>query len=104
MKVQVSQKTALARAMGRLATKNEPLREAFLALVTELDEKELAFFYEKAKKLVELYEEAGKNERSPNILKIAGRDGSYKEMELSDAQLEELKRRIEQLPDASEDL
>lgn len=104
MKVQVSQKTALARAMGRLATKNEPLREAYLSMLMELDEKELAFFYEKAKKLVELYEEAGQNERSPNILKIAGRDGSYKEMELTDSQLEELKRRIDQLPDASEDL
>lgn len=104
MKVQISQKSALAKAMGRLATKNEPMREAFLALVTELDEKELEFFYEKAKKLVELYEEARANERSPNILKIAGRDGSYKEMELTDSQLEELKRRIDQLPDASEDL
>ena len=104
MKVQVSQKKVLAKAFSRLAEKDDPKREAVLSIIMEMEDYEVDAIYEKAKRMMELYEEARKNERSPNILKIAGRDGSYKEMELSDSQLEELKRRIDQLPDASEDL
>lgn len=104
MKVQVSQKKVLAKAFSRLAEKDDPKREAVLSIIMEMEDYEVDAIYEKAKRMMELYEEARKNERSPNILKIAGRDGSYKEMELTDSQLEELKRRIDQLPDASEDL
>lgn len=39
-----------------------------------------------------------------NIIKIAGRDGSYQEHVLSDAQLSAVKAILDQLPDASDDL
>lgn len=39
-----------------------------------------------------------------NIIKIAGRDGSYQEQVLSDAQLSAIKAILDQLPDASDDL
>lgn len=39
-----------------------------------------------------------------NVLRIAGRDGSYEERVLTDEQLAALKAIIDQLPDASEDL
>ncbi len=39
-----------------------------------------------------------------NILKLAGRDGSYQERILSDQQLAALKAVLDQMPDASEDL
>lgn len=39
-----------------------------------------------------------------NIIKIAGRDGSYQEHILSDAQLSAVKAILDQLPDASDDL
>ena len=39
-----------------------------------------------------------------NILRIAGRDGSYEERVLSDEQLSALKAIIDQMPDASDDL
>lgn len=42
--------------------------------------------------------------KSMNILRIAGRDGSYEERILTDEQLAALKAIIDQLPDASEDL
>lgn len=39
-----------------------------------------------------------------NIVKLAGRDGSYLEKRLSDAQLSALKAMVEQLPDVPDDL
>ena len=39
-----------------------------------------------------------------NVLRIAGRDGSYEERILTDEQLAALKAIIDQMPDASEDL
>lgn len=39
-----------------------------------------------------------------NIVKLAGRDGSYHERVLSDSQLAAVKAMIDQLPDASDDL
>ena len=39
-----------------------------------------------------------------NILRIAGRDGSYQEKILTDEQLAAVKAIVDQLPDASEDI
>lgn len=39
-----------------------------------------------------------------NIIKIAGRDGSYEERRLTDEQLAALKAILSQMPDASDDL
>ena len=47
------------------------------------------------------------DERNPenvNIIKIAGRDGSFQERELTDEQLAALKAIIAQMPDASDNL
>lgn len=52
----------------------------------------------------------GKEEKAPtesgerNIIKIAGRDGTYKERYLSDEQLSMIKTLINQLPEVSDDL
>lgn len=48
-------------------------------------------------------EQAKKNEDS-NIIRIAGRDGSYQERRLSDEQLAALKAILDQMPDATDDL
>lgn len=39
-----------------------------------------------------------------NVIRIAGRDGSYQEKHLNDEQLAAVKAIIDQLPDASEDI
>lgn len=39
-----------------------------------------------------------------NLIKIAGRDGSFQEQYLSDAQLSAIKAILDQLPDVSDDL
>lgn len=39
-----------------------------------------------------------------NVLRIAGRDGSYRERTLTDAQLEALTAILDQMPDASNDI
>ena len=44
------------------------------------------------------------NSEKRNIIRIAGRDGSYQEHYLSDGQLDAIKSIIAQLPDASDDL
>lgn len=56
----------------------------------------------------------GKSEETPtpvsesgqhiNIVKIAGRDGSYKEKRLTDEQIKALQTIIDQMPEAPEDL
>ena len=51
----------------------------------------------------------GKNKRSSiperlNVVRIAGRDGSYEERYLTDSQLAAVKAIIDQMPDATEDL
>jgi len=53
------------------------------------------------KKLPTLISENG---QSVNIVKIAGRDGSYMEKQLGDKELQALKSFIDLLPDASDDL
>lgn len=49
---------------------------------------------------VEIKNAPTKSEGDKNIVKIAGRDGSLVERTLTDAQLDLLKKMIEQLPDA----
>ena len=44
------------------------------------------------------------NISNQNIIRIAGRNGSYEERVLSDEQLSALKAIIDQMPDASDDL
>lgn len=41
---------------------------------------------------------------SANLIRIAARNGAYKELRLTDSQIEALKAIVEQLPDASKDL
>jgi hypothetical protein len=49
---------------------------------------------------VEIKNAPAKSEGDKNTIKIAGRDGSLVERTLTDAQLDLLKKMIEQLPDA----
>ena len=44
------------------------------------------------------------NQSATNVLKIAGRDGSYEERRLTDEQLAALKAILSQMPEASDDL
>lgn len=44
------------------------------------------------------------NSKNNNIIKIAGRDGSYQERRLSDEQLAALRAILDQMPDATDDL
>lgn len=44
------------------------------------------------------------SQSATNVLKIAGRDGSYEERRLTDEQLAALKAILNQMPDASDDL
>ena len=44
------------------------------------------------------------SQSATNVLKIAGRDGSYEERRLTDEQLAALKAILAQMPDASDDL
>lgn len=50
------------------------------------------------------HEKKTPDSRKRNIVKLAGRDGSYHERVLSDSQLAAVKAMIDQLPDASDDL
>ena len=49
-------------------------------------------------------DDLNEHSRNFNIIKIAGRDGSYEERRLTDEQLAALKAILSQMPDASDDL
>ena len=46
--------------------------------------------------------EINKNNEKTHIIKIAARNGSYKELALNDEELEELQRKINSLPEATD--
>lgn len=53
---------------------------------------------------VALFDDSEESIEKCNIIKIAGRDGSYEERRLTDEQLAALKAILSQMPDASDDL
>lgn len=55
-------------------------------------------------KLEEPYSSMYRQFHEKNVIKIAGRDGSYKERTLTDEQLSALTAILDQMPDASDDL
>lgn len=59
---------------------------------------------EKNKALLSINEMEKQGSENRNLIRIAGRDGSYQEHYLSDGQLDAIKAIIAQLPDASDDL
>lgn len=59
---------------------------------------------EKNKALLSINEMEKQGSENRNLIRIAGRDGSYQEHYLSDGQLNAIKAIIAQLPDASDDL
>lgn len=59
---------------------------------------------EKNKALLSINEIEKQGSENRNLIRIAGRDGSYQVHYLSDGQLDAIKAILEQLPDASDDL
>lgn len=59
---------------------------------------------EKNKALLSINEMEKQGSENRNLIRIAGRDGSYQVHYLSDGQLDAIKAIIAQLPDASDDL
>lgn len=59
---------------------------------------------EKNKTLLSINEMEKQGSENRNLIRIAGRDGSYQVHYLSDGQLDAIKAIIAQLPDASDDL
>lgn len=59
---------------------------------------------EKNKALLSINEMEKQGSENRNLIRIAGRDGSYQEHYLSDGQLDAIKAIIAQLPDASDEL
>ena len=59
---------------------------------------------EKNKALLSINEMEKQGNENRNLIRLAGRDGSYQEHYLSDGQLDAIKAIIAQLPDASDDL
>lgn len=53
---------------------------------------------------IALFDDSEETIENCNIIKIAGRDGSYEERRLTDEQLAALKAILAQMPDASDDL
>lgn len=53
---------------------------------------------------IALFDDSEESIGNCNIIKIAGRDGSYEERRLTDEQLAALKAILAQMPDASDDL
>lgn len=79
----------------------EELPEDSMDALAELSYQAGAQFNRNMKKLPTPISESG---QSVNIVKIAGRDGSYMEKQLGDKELQTLKSFIDLLPDASDDL
>lgn len=88
--------------------RDEPdsFRKAFVAALAELSYEDWKVLERIATAVAEKAAQSEEQKPAPksNIVKMAGRDGSYQELELTDQQLADLKQRIDSLPDVPEDL
>ena len=89
-----------------LRMESEDFRRRLISVLTRLDEDEWELLESMALKLAE---ESGQKKAQANpqpgrIIKIAGRDGSLEEHALTDEDANEYMTRIDQLPDAGDDL
>ena len=82
-----------------MAAESSDFRQRLLNVLARLDTKEWELLESMALKLA-----AEATAPRPNILKIAGRDGSYQEHALTDDEKEALMKHLDSLPDASDDL
>lgn len=88
--------------------RDEPdsFRKAFVSALAELSYEDWKVLERIATAVAEKASQSEEQKPAPrsNIVKMAGRDGSYQELELTDQQLSDLKQRIDSLPDVPEDL
>lgn len=88
--------------------RDEPdsFRKAFVSALAELSYEDWKVLERIATAVAEKAAQSEEQKPAPksNIVKMAGRDGSYQELELTDQQLADLKQRIDSLPDVPEDL
>lgn len=85
----------------------ESFRLGFVASLKMIPPQGWAHLEQFIRSLVDVsHQQAEEQKPAPksNIVKMAGRDGSYQELELTDQQLADLKQRIDSLPDVPEDL
>ncbi len=82
-----------------MAAESSDFRQRLLAVLAKLDTKEWELLEAMALKLA-----AEATAQRPNILKIAGRDGSYQEHAMTDDETEALKDRLNDLPGPPDDL
>ena len=82
-----------------MAAESSDFRQRLLNVLARLDTKEWELLESMALKLA-----AEATAPRPNILKIAGRDGSYQEHALTDDEKEAFMKHLDSLPDASDDL
>lgn len=85
----------------------ESFRLGFVATLKDIPPQGWAHLEQFIRSLLDVsHQQAEEQKPAPksNIVKMAGRDGSYQELELTDQQLADLKQRIDSLPDVPEDL
>lgn len=82
-----------------MAAESTDFRQRLLNVLARLDTKEWELLEAMALKLA-----AEATAPRPNILKIAGRDGSYQEHALTDDERDAFMKQLDSLPDASDDL
>lgn len=100
MRQPISRNTAIKEFVDdAMAAESSDFRQRLLAVLAKLDIKEWELLEAMALKLA-----AEATAQRPNILKIAGRDGSYQEHAMTDDETEVLKDRLNDLPGPPDDL
>ena len=104
MKRSTSRDEEIERFMNSiLGSEEEDFRRRLINVLCRLDEKEWELLESMALKLAdEVIPESPKSGKK--IIKIAGRDGSMEELALTDEDENEYLERIDQFPDATDDL
>ncbi len=82
-----------------MKAESSDFRQRLLAVLAKLDTKEWELLEAMALKLA-----AEATAPKPYKLKIAGRDGSYQELDMTDDEKEAFMKKVDSLPDASDDL
>lgn len=86
-----------------LHMESEDFRRRLVNVLTRLDEKEWELLESMALKLADETKSTAP-EKKTRVIKIAGRDGSMEELALTDEDENEYLNRIDQYPDATDDL
>lgn len=96
----ISRNTAIKKFVDdAMAAESTDFRQRLLNVLARLDTKEWELLEAMALKLA-----AEATAPKPYKLKIAGRDGSYQELDMTDDEKEAFMKKVDSLPDASDDL